>query len=102
MPAGRYFALIRFLFPLPLGAAELPSVVLSGESRGTATRLAEARKLLTEKKPAEAIRLLQSVLDSSGNDLVPVTPERSVQARRVCHLLLAGLPKEQLQLYRKR
>jgi cellulose synthase operon protein C len=86
----------------PARAADPPPVPLPGESRGTASRLAEARKLLAAKKWDDAVAVLQSVLDSAGNDLVPLSPRRSLCARRLCHVLLAGLPPDALRRYRNR
>jgi outer membrane protein assembly factor BamB/tetratricopeptide (TPR) repeat protein len=84
------------------GAAETPSVVLSGESRATALRLAEAQKRLDEHHWPEAIEELQAILNSAGDDLVPLSPTHSVQARRVCQVRLAALPPEALRTYRRR
>jgi outer membrane protein assembly factor BamB len=95
------------LFPILLlaaparGADEHPDV-LSGENRAAAIRLAEARKRLDDRQWSEAIEQLQSILNSSGNDLVPLTPAHSLRAGRLCHLQLAALPAEALRLYRQR
>ena len=78
------------------------AAVLPGESRTTATRLAEVRKKIDDKKYVEAIDALQAILESAGNDLVPLTPQRCVQARRLCHRELAKLPPEALLEYRAR
>ncbi len=83
-------------------ADDLPPVVLPGESRATALRLAEARKRIDEKKWAEAIDELQGLLEAGGRDLVPVDASRSVQARQLCHAAIAALPPEALKLYRSR
>src|SRR5947209_2225528 len=86
----------------PAGAADLSPAVFPGEARAAAARLAEARKHVAEKKWPEAITELQAVLDSMGDDLVPLTPRHSIQARWLCHLQLADLPPEGLRLYRGR
>jgi outer membrane protein assembly factor BamB len=83
-------------------AEEPPAIALPGESRATASRLAEAQKRIAERKWTEALEELQGVLDGGGNDLVPINPHRSVQARRVVHAAIAGLPAEALALYRSR
>ena len=68
--------------PLPcLAAEELAHVVVLGESRPVASRLEEARKRVAEKKWPEAVALLQSVIESSPNDLVSVGKDRAVAAR---------------------
>jgi outer membrane protein assembly factor BamB/tetratricopeptide (TPR) repeat protein len=77
-------------------------VVLPGESRATALRLEEARKLLADRKWPEALEELQSILDSSGNDLVALDAGRSVRARWVIHAEVAALPEEARRLYRGR
>src|SRR4051794_29541248 len=76
--------------------------VLPGESRATANRLAEARKLLDAGKWAEAVEELQAILDASGEDLVPLTPRHSIQARLLCHFHLTSLPPDALARYRGR
>jgi cellulose synthase operon protein C len=83
-------------------AADAPAVVLSGEAKATATRLAAAQKLLDEKKWPEAVAELQAIVDTGGDALVPLSAERSVAARRLCHARLAALPPEALRLYRDR
>jgi outer membrane protein assembly factor BamB/tetratricopeptide (TPR) repeat protein len=83
-------------------AADLTPIGLVGESRAHAARLAEADKLLAARQWTEAVALLQTILDSAGNDLVPVTPTRSVRVRVLCHLRLARLPVEVRDRYRER
>jgi outer membrane protein assembly factor BamB len=78
------------------------AAVLPGESRTTAARLAEVRKKIDDKKYTEAIDELQAILDTAGNDLVPLTPQHCVQARRLCHGELSRLPAEALREYRLR
>ncbi|HZY88979.1 MAG TPA: hypothetical protein VFE78_29410, partial [Gemmataceae bacterium] len=96
---------VLLLAAAPFGrarAADLPAVLLSGEAKSTATRLAAAQKLLDEKKWPEAVAELQAVVDTAGDTLVPLEAGRSVQARRLCHARLAALPPEALRLYRDR
>jgi outer membrane protein assembly factor BamB len=84
------------------GRADIPPAIFPAESRPTTSRLADARKLLSEKKWAEAVDELQAILDRSGSDLVTVSPRYSIPARRQCHLLIAALPPEELKAYRAR
>ena len=56
------------------------AAVLPGESRTTATRLAEVRKKIDDKKYVEAIDAWQAILESAGNDLVPLTWATLVRA----------------------
>ncbi|MHB1424993.1 MAG: hypothetical protein ACYC3I_17610, partial [Gemmataceae bacterium] len=76
--------------------------IVSGENRAAAIRVAEARKHLDEHKWSQAIEVLQSILNSSGNDLVALTPSHSIRAGRLCQIQLASLPAEALRLYRQR
>ncbi len=99
-PATAAFLLIAVL--AVASHAEVPTVLFPSESRPTAARLADARKLIDDKKWAEAIDELQAILDAAGNDLVALTPRYCVPARRQCHLLLAQLPPDALKAYRAR
>jgi outer membrane protein assembly factor BamB/tetratricopeptide (TPR) repeat protein len=83
-------------------ADNLSPVVLSGESRAAASRFAEARKRLQDKKWAEAIEELQGILNTVGDELVPLDEQHSLHARRLCHLQIAALPPSALALYRNR
>jgi outer membrane protein assembly factor BamB len=86
-----------------VGSEDEPqAAVIPGESRPTATRLEEAGKRLAEKKPAEAIALLQSVIESSGNDLVALKGGRSIRARHLAHAALSRLDASGLALYRRK
>jgi outer membrane protein assembly factor BamB len=89
-------------FWVSLACAEPPIVVVPGESRATALRLDEARKHLADRKWADALEELQSLLDSGGNDLVAVDAGRSVRARWLIHAEIAALPPEARRLYRSR
>ncbi len=93
---------VLLLLAATAGAEERPSVLFSGESRSAALRLAEARKQLDERKWSEAIETLQTILNSAGNDLVPLTPAHSVRVSQLCRIQLASLPSDALRLYRQR
>jgi outer membrane protein assembly factor BamB len=77
-----------------------PPAVIPTESKPTAVRIDEVRKLLASKKWSEAVQEIQAVLTASGDDLVSVNAGRDVACRRLCHSLLAGLPPDALQSYR--
>jgi outer membrane protein assembly factor BamB/tetratricopeptide (TPR) repeat protein len=79
-----------------------PAAVFPGEGKATAKRLDEARKLIVAKKWDEALEEFQAILETGGDDLVPIDARESVQARRLCHALIAALPAEALTAYRKR
>jgi outer membrane protein assembly factor BamB len=76
--------------------------VFPGESRTTAAKLAEVRKKIDRSEYTAAVDDLLAVLDSGGNDLVPVTPQHSLPARWLCHREIAKLPPEALREYRSR
>lgn len=75
---------------------------LPGEIANTARRLAAADKLVAQKQWADAVEEYQRILSEAGNDLVAVSPRHAVQARWLCHTRIAGLPAEQLRVYRAR
>lgn len=102
-----------FVLILPLGQLTAPTraqrsdeglsrVVLSGEAPRTARRLADAQKLVEQQQWAEAISEYQHILSEAGDDLVPLGPRHSVEARRLVHQRLAALPPAALGLYRSR
>ncbi len=75
-------------------------MVIPGESTSTARRLADADKLASDGRWDEAVREYQRILDEAGDDLVVVTPTRSVQARHLCRQRFAALPADALRKYR--
>ena len=77
-----------------------PPAVFPAESKPTAGRIEEIRKLLAAHKWSDAVEQIRSVLTASGDDLVPLDPNRSVSCRRLCHSLLASLPPDALRSYR--
>ncbi len=99
---------VCFLGGRPARAADqeegLSGTILAGESSATARRLEAADKLAAQKKWADALDEYQRLLDEAGDVLVPLDAQRrqAVQARRLCHLRIAGLPAEALRLYRRR
>ena len=103
MPRSHAFvaAILLVAALVPVARAADPAL-LPGESRTTAARLVEAGKKIDDKKYTEAIDDLQAILETAGNDLVPLTPEHCVQARLLCHRELARLPAEALRDYRAR
>ncbi len=90
------------LAPATAAADDRPLTVLPGESKATASRLAEADRRLADKQWAEALDELQAILDSAGDDLVPVDSTRSVRARQLVHARVASLPPAELRRYRDR
>jgi outer membrane protein assembly factor BamB len=100
--ATRCALLLSLLLLRPARGDETASIVLNGESRTTALRLGEARKRIDEKKWDEAVEALQAILNGAGDDLVPVSPTHSIQARRLCQIQLASLLPQTLRTYRQR
>jgi outer membrane protein assembly factor BamB/tetratricopeptide (TPR) repeat protein len=98
----RLFLFLLLVLASPIRGEEKQAVVLSGESRAAALRLAEARKRLDDRKWSEAIEELQTILNTFGNDLVTVAPNHSVRVSRLCQIQLASLPAEARKLYRQR
>ena len=77
-----------------------PAAAFPAESKPTAGRIDEIRKLIAAHKWPDAVEQIQSVLTASGDDLAPVDANRSVSCRRLCHSLLASLPPDALRSYR--
>jgi outer membrane protein assembly factor BamB len=75
---------------------------LLGENRATANRLEITDKLAADKQWSEAIDEYVHILEEAGDDLIAVSKERAVSARRLCHQRLAALPPEALGIYRDR
>jgi outer membrane protein assembly factor BamB/tetratricopeptide (TPR) repeat protein len=87
----------------PTRAAEpLTHIGLSGESSSTARRFAAVDQLVAAEQWPEAVEEYVHILQEAGDDLVPLDPKHCVQARRLCHLRLAALPRAALRLYRDR
>ena len=106
MPRAVLLALSLMCGSASLRAQERAAVVLSGESRAAAGRIDDIRQRLAAKKWDSAVAEIQSVLETTGDELAPLGPDRAVQARIVCQQLLATLPAdvrpEVLRLYRGR
>jgi outer membrane protein assembly factor BamB len=93
---------ILLLVPDTHSADDQPSAAVFGESRSTASRLAEADRRLSGKRLAEGLDELKAVLDNAGDDLAPVDASHSVRARWLVHARIAALPAAELQRYRDR
>jgi outer membrane protein assembly factor BamB len=85
------------------GRAEDPAPIdLPGEAGPPAKRLAEADKCLAAKKWTEAVAILESLLETSGDELLRVDATLLVRCRWLCHSRLCKLPPEALARYRTR
>jgi outer membrane protein assembly factor BamB len=92
-----------------LGALTAWAVGLSAASaqdrppdNATAARIAIGVEKAGEGKLLDAVEQFQRVLDTSGDELVPVDGRHHVPARWVVHGHLARLPAEGVKLYRQR
>jgi outer membrane protein assembly factor BamB len=90
------------LAPVAAAADDRPAAVLPGETKATASRLAEADRRLADKQWGEALDELQAILDGAGDDLVPVDSTHSVRARQLVHARIASLPAPELRRYQDR
>jgi cytochrome c-type biogenesis protein CcmH/NrfG len=84
------------------GVEDRPTVVAPGESQATANRIAEVDRRVAAKNWGGALDEAQAILDTSGDDLVPLDATHSVRARRVIHTRIAAVPADVLGRYRDR
>src|SRR5687767_12498648 len=68
----------------------------------TAARIADGVEKAQAGKLLDAIEQFQRVLDTAGDELVPVDRSQYTPARWVIHGLIARLPPEGVKLYRQR
>src|SRR5215207_7403120 len=68
----------------------------------TAARIADGVEKAQAGKLLDAIEQFQRVLDTAGDELVPVDRSQYTPARWVIHGLIARLPAEGVKLYRQR
>jgi outer membrane protein assembly factor BamB len=68
----------------------------------TTALIEEAANKAKAKQWLDAIELYQRILDTHGDDLVPVNSQQLFQARWLVHGHLARLPEEGLNIYRQR
>jgi outer membrane protein assembly factor BamB len=95
---------------LPLALAVAALVPVSGRAQppdrpadnATAARIADGVEKAQAGKLLDAIEQFQRVLDTAGDELVPVDRSQYTPARWVVHGLIARLPPEGVKLYRQR
>lgn len=68
--------------------------------RTVQTYLKRVDAYLADKKWSEAVDTIRQVMEDSGEKLLPVSANRYVTTRTICHLKLVEFPPEALQLYR--
>jgi outer membrane protein assembly factor BamB len=101
------FVLFLLMFAAPVRGEEKATVTLKDESDAAKKQLDQARERLAQRQWSQAIEDLQTLLTTTGNDLVLLTPKdavpsHSVSVRRLCQVQLASVPAEALRLYRQR
>ncbi|HKB05436.1 MAG TPA: PQQ-binding-like beta-propeller repeat protein, partial [Gemmataceae bacterium] len=82
-----------------------PGVTLSQDrppDNATAARIADGVEKAQAGKLLDAVEQFQRVLDTAGDELVPVDRHQHVLARWVVHGHLSRLPPEGIRLYRQR
>src|SRR5947209_1799611 len=82
--------------PLPAQPPDRPA------ENATAARIADGAEKARAGKLLDAIEQFQRVLDTAGDELVPVDPSWYTPARWVVHGQIARLPAAGLKLYRQR
>ena len=65
-------------------------------------RIGTARDHLAEKEWGEAVPILQRIIETRGDALLPLETGRYGNAADFCHLLISRLPPEGLAAYRER
>src|SRR5262249_54620367 len=95
------FACVSFLVALLGGpiAAQAPD---RPPDNATAARIADGVEKVQAGKLLDAVEQFQRVLDTAGDELVPVDRHQLTTARWVVHGHLARLPVEGIKLYRQR
>lgn len=86
-----------------LGRFELSNAIQLDEAgAATRTHLEQVRAFLANQQWDEAVETLRQVTENHGGKVIGLTPNRYISVRDYCHLLVAGLPPEALELYRNR
>jgi outer membrane protein assembly factor BamB len=80
---------------------ESDRVTVLGESPRTARLIAEADRLAAERHWPQAVNEYLNLLRESAGDLMRVSPNHLLAARKICELRLASLPPEALAIYRQ-
>lgn len=88
-------------FPFSTPADLRDSVYLNVDSVAK-SHLLRAEAYLGDGQWAEAVDILQQVMDESGEKLIELGPSHFTNVRAYCHRLIAGFPPEALAEYRSR
>ena len=94
--------LVLLLLSLAAGplVAQPPKVRV--DNNPIAANIEEGLKHVANQKWVDAIEQFQRVIDTSGDELVPLDAHQWLQARWIVHREIGKLPKEPRELYRKR
>lgn len=77
-----------------------PEVQVEEAGRTVQTYLDRVDAYLVDKKWSEAVDSIRQVMGDSGEKLLPISENRYVPTRTICHLRLVDFPPEALGLYR--
>ena len=82
---------------------ELSDAVQVDEADAAArTHLERVKALLANEQWDEAVETLRQVTENHGGKVLAVSARRFISVRDYCHLQIASLPREALELYRER
>lgn len=86
----------------PEGRAKFRESVTLDLNSQVIKNLATAQDHVAEQRWAQAVPLLQQLIEEQGDELVPVEFGRYSNAADVCHEIVSRFPNEALKLYRDR
>lgn len=94
---------VAYAQPPGLGRFELSDTIRLDEAdSATRTHLEQVRAFVGNQQWDEAVETLRQVTENHGGKVIALTPRRFISVRDYCHLLMAALPAEALELYRSR
>ena len=78
------------------------SIDLDQADSAVRAHLERVRAYVVDRQWDEAVETLRQVMESHGSKMIPLTSSRFVNLADYCHVQLASLPAEALELYRHR
>lgn len=78
------------------------SINLDQADSAVRAHLERVRAYVVDRQWDEAVETLRKVMESHGSKMIPLAPSRFVNLADYCHVQLASLPPEALELYRDR
>lgn len=88
--------------PVPPPSGLSDAIRVDEADSATRTHLERAKASIANEQWDEAIEILRQVAEGASGKVLAVSPGRFVSVRDYCHLQLALLPGEALELYRSR